>query len=661
MNMLNVKKRAGRIFRFAFLICLVGLLQGCRCFCTSKPQSSYDFSIVDKKVQSWVGKCYYPGAGLVVTKDNQVIHQVCFGDYTPETEVYIASAGKWLAAATIAAIVEEGKLSWDDPVSKWLPEFTDVKGSATLIQLLSHTSGYPDYHKPPHERDTYQTLGKSVQEILPLEAAFQPGERFQYGGLAMQVAGRMAELAGGMDWESLFQSKIARPLNMKNTHFTPVNLEPGHAPMLGGGARTTLEDYANFISMISNDGMFQGRRILSEKSIAYMEADHVGSARVERGEFVERVRGKTHRGIYGLGEWREELNEQGQAVLISSPSWAGAYPWIDKTNNVYGFFLTHIDVSAANGFSGFYASPILATMVRQSLEAKSSDCKISVQKGFVNVDDADLYYEMAGEGTPIILIHGHSLDRRMWDDQFYELAKTYRVIRYDLRGYGLSDVPRPGQHFMHVEDLKCLMDALKIEKAHLVGLSLGGFIVVDSLALYPERMLSGTAASGTLFNVPGPDRPMTEAEKEKRYKEIAELRKKGIDTFKAEWIGGLLRSAGRHADAIYPSLSTMINDWTAWQPLNIEPRLLLGASVLEKLKARPITIPMLVIVGENESKGGFDAAEQFMTLVPQAKKIVLKGAGHMCNMEVPEEFNRYLLTFLAKVDNVELKRKSDYE
>lgn len=90
---------------------------------------------------------------------------------------------------------------------------------------------------------------------------------------------------------------------------------------------------------------------------------------VSPGEFVRRVRGATHKGIYGLGLWREELDEKKNAVLLSSPSWTGTYPWLDRKNNIYGIFLTHIDTTAPNPehFSGFYASPVLALMARRTI------------------------------------------------------------------------------------------------------------------------------------------------------------------------------------------------------------------------------------------------------------------------------------------------------
>jgi CubicO group peptidase (beta-lactamase class C family) len=113
--------------------------------------ATYDFSPVTKRVQAWIDRGDYPGAAVWIAKGDQVVYARCFGHYTPQSEVLIASAGKWLAAATIMSLVDAGTLSLDDPASKWLPEFKDdPKGAATIRQMLSHTSGYPPY--PPAQR-----------------------------------------------------------------------------------------------------------------------------------------------------------------------------------------------------------------------------------------------------------------------------------------------------------------------------------------------------------------------------------------------------------------------------------------------------------------------------------------------------------------------------
>jgi CubicO group peptidase (beta-lactamase class C family) len=141
--------------------------------------------------------------------------------------------------------------------------------------------------------------------------------------------------------------------------------------MLGGGARSTLRDYASFLAMIFNDGMFEDTRVLSAKAIREMQADQVRGAFVKPLEFPERVRGAKHHAIYGLGEWREELDVKGNATLLSSPSWAGAYPWIDKRTGVYGVMLAHVEGPSAgrDQFSSFYSSAVLAQLVRQAAGA----------------------------------------------------------------------------------------------------------------------------------------------------------------------------------------------------------------------------------------------------------------------------------------------------
>ncbi len=352
--------------QFLLMICLV--------FSGKTDAFSQGFALLDNQVQTWVDSGYYHGANLIVGNRQKVLHQKSFGNYQPQTSTYIASAGKWLASATIAVLVDEGKLSWDDKVIKWLPKFADAKGQATLRQLFSHTANYPDYQPRGNHRDDYQTLEESVKHILPL-AIEKPIDsfikrQFHYGGLAMQVAGRMAELATGKTWESIFQEKIARPLQMSHTHFTPVDsVGGGHSPMLGGGAVSTVNDYAHFLQMFLNKGVYKGKRILSEKAIAEMQADQIGDAFVKMPEFPQKVRAAKHKSIYGLGLWREEIDKKGNATLISSPSWAGAYPWIDYKNGTFGFLLTHIvdRKMGKNNFNSFYASPILAYLLREEL------------------------------------------------------------------------------------------------------------------------------------------------------------------------------------------------------------------------------------------------------------------------------------------------------
>lgn len=336
-------------------------------------QAAYDFTPLDSIVTSWMNKGYYPGASICVVRDDSVIFQKNYKNFTPDTKVYVASAGKWVAAAVIGAVVDCTELDWNDSVKKWIPEFkNDIKGMITLRQLLSHTSGVRPYLPEPRV-DNYNHLDSAVMEILPLDTVFTPGTRFEYGGLAMQIAGRMAEKAMNKEFEELFQELIARPLRMKNSHFTPVNTDGGHAPMLGGGLCTTLHDYMRFLDMIYHNGVFEEKQILKPETIHEMQADQVGNAEVHPGEYVERALKKHHTGIYGLGEWRELIDKAtGEAYQISSPGWAGAYPWINKQDRVYGFFIAHVQGSSQkeDGFSSFFGSPVISQTVSNIISLK---------------------------------------------------------------------------------------------------------------------------------------------------------------------------------------------------------------------------------------------------------------------------------------------------
>ena len=587
-----------------------------------------DFSALTARIESWVAKGYYPGASMVVVRDGRTLYERSFGNVGPDTVVLVASSGKWLAAATIARVVDEGRLSWNDRVDKWLPEFRDAKGRATLRQLLSHTSGFPDYQPLGAHVDDYDSLSESVAHIVGLPPATAPGARFQYGGLAMQVAGRMAELATGEDWETLFENRMARPLGMVSTRFAPVDKGGGHSPMLAGGARTTLRDYARFLDMIAHDGVFRGRRLLSKAAIREMEADHVGAANMSEERYAMRARGSLHNSVYGLGEWRERPD----GSLLSSPSWAGAYPWIDRAHSLYGFFIAHVDGGPAgrDGFNSFYASPILPDLVGRALDRAAQ----GVRTGRIG----GLAYEEAGRGEPVILLHAHSVDRRMWDEQFARLAKRYRVVRYDLRGYGESDEPTEGVPFIHADDLLRLMDGLHLPKAHLVGLSLGGLVATDFLALHPERVLSLAAAAGAIHDGEGGASDPAA---------IAKARAEGMERTKRGWLAALDGIAA-HPERVRAAIWRMVDDWTMWQPTHVESAVLLDRPVAPQLRERKPDVPVLILVGAHDSPGSKASSARLAEALPRAKTVVLPDAGHFSNLDDPEGFDRALLGFLAE-------------
>lgn len=598
--------------------------------------SAPDFSWLNQRLRDRVDRGYFNGMVLVIGRRERVLHAACLGDASLDTPMHVASTGKWVAAATIAAVVDAGKLAWDDQVQKYLPEFRDNKGRATLRQLLSHTAGYPDYQPEGSRRDDYQSLREAVDHIAGLPAVAAPGAEFKYGGLAMQVAGRMAEIASGQPFEALFQARMARMLSMTGSGFKPVSDEPGFSPMLAGGFRTTAQDYAHFLMMMSQGGMFRGKRVLTPHSIGQLLANQVRNAKVAPNEYVRLARQDMRQDIYGLGLWREEVDASGIPTLVSSPGWAGAYSWLDMRADVWGVVIAKANVPKAveDGYSTFLGSTIYAPMVRQAM----ADASVQVtRRMLVPVNGAKLYCEISGTGEPTIFLHGHSFDRRQWQPQFEHFARSHQVIRYDLRGYGRSTLPEEGKALLHADDLRELMDALGIERAHLVGLSLGGFVVKDFIALHPERALSAAMAGGDLFDVPGPEEPWTAEAISRRHTEIENIRKDGIAHHKREWLEKLVQNSGSRREALRQPLWTMIDEWQAWQMLHVEPRLLLGRSVEGLLASREPKMPVLLIRGDKETTG-FRIRE----LLPQARTAILADCGHVSNLEQPEAFTAAL-------------------
>src|SRR6185503_9512168 len=118
--------------------------------------------------------------------------------------------------------------------------------------------------------------------------------------------------------------------------------------------------------------------------------------------------------------------------------------------------------------------------------ARSDMLTPQIKSGFANIDNAKIYYETAGMGIPLVMIHAGVADSRQWNNEFTEFAQSYQVIRYDMRGYGKSE-PVDGE-FSHMSDLVSLLDALEVhESVVLMGCSMGGGLAMDFALAYPAR------------------------------------------------------------------------------------------------------------------------------------------------------------------------------
>ncbi|MBN8418655.1 MAG: beta-lactamase family protein [Verrucomicrobia bacterium] len=254
-------------------------------------------------------------AGIVtlVMEKGKVVHQDAAGmadigkqqPMKTDALFWIASMTKSINATAVMVLVDEGKLSLDEPASKWLPELAKVKladGSApekliTLRMLLSHTAGIAFPRRAPS--DGAISLKAYVASLLKTPLAFQPGSAYEYG-FGPTVSGRIIELVSGMKYDEFLKSKIFTPLGMKDTMFNPDDahrariartykmddesheLVPGYNPFVtsdasvthmvepAGGLFSTAADMGRFYAMIANGGELDGVRIISEKSVKDM-------------------------------------------------------------------------------------------------------------------------------------------------------------------------------------------------------------------------------------------------------------------------------------------------------------------------------------------------------------------------------------------------------
>jgi pimeloyl-ACP methyl ester carboxylesterase len=265
--------------------------------------------------------------------------------------------------------------------------------------------------------------------------------------------------------------------------------------------------------------------------------------------------------------------------------------------------------------------------------------ELEVHSAYAEAEGGELYYEVAGEGMPLVLIHGGAMDRRMWDDQFAVLAEQYRVVRYDIRGFG--DSPAAAARFMPSEDLVTLLDALSIERAHVVGLSLGGGIAVDFALAHPERVaglvLAEPGIAGWQFS-PEIMRTMGGV--------LAALQRGDMEEALELFLDSpALRSAKDNPEAFEKIerlvrqnfggiRSQMMMDFA-------EPRAIDGLARIEA--------PTLILVSENAEGDARAIAKRLEADVPKAKRAEIAGAGHMMNIEQPARFNATVLDFLARL------------
>jgi pimeloyl-ACP methyl ester carboxylesterase len=269
-----------------------------------------------------------------------------------------------------------------------------------------------------------------------------------------------------------------------------------------------------------------------------------------------------------------------------------------------------------------------------------------VTGGFAEVNGARLWYEEAGSGPALVMLHSHLIDSGQWDSQLSALSSRFRVVRYDARGFGRSDLP--AGPFSFAEDLGGLLDVLGIERASLTGCSGGGATIVDFALTHPERVdalvLVGSSLPG--FR-PSGEPPAAMVERRKA------LERGDLD-LAVELALQFSTDGGRSPDQVDARARERTREMMARQARRPNP-------VVEARWADPpaasrlteIGAATLVVVGSHDVAAMHEIADLVAREVPGSRKEVIADAGHHPNVEHPELFNELALSFLREVGSRE--------
>lgn len=261
--------------------------------------------------------------------------------------------------------------------------------------------------------------------------------------------------------------------------------------------------------------------------------------------------------------------------------------------------------------------------------------------GQLDFNGGRLAYETAGSGPALVFLHGFALDLRMWDAQFARFAATHRVVRYDLRGFGRSSLP--AGTYDHCADLAALLDHLGIERALLVGLSLGANIALRFAAEHPARAAGVVLASSGLVG---------HAWQEERPPDAARAlgKAEGVEAARAFWGGHRLFSSLDAYPQAKASVQQQLADYSGWH-WREDDRQAPAAAFIDRLER--IDAPALVLSGGLDVAGYRDIADVLARRLPDARLVRYDDCGHMLTMERPDAINAEIAAFAAEVSQLD--------
>jgi pimeloyl-ACP methyl ester carboxylesterase len=254
----------------------------------------------------------------------------------------------------------------------------------------------------------------------------------------------------------------------------------------------------------------------------------------------------------------------------------------------------------------------------------------------LQLSGTDLAYDVTGAGPAVVLVHGLTLDRRMWDDQVDALSDVATVIRYDVRGFGRSR-REPEVPYTHADDLVALLDHLDVERAALVGLSMGGRIVTETTLSAPSRVRALVLLDSVLDGMKWDD-----AAAEGMRAAAKAAAGNGLDAAKAVWLAHPFFAAAARRPQVASRLAEIVGDYGGSHWIERDSH---GPHPETLSLLHTITAPTVVVTGALDVPGFRAMGDEFAARIPGARRLVVPDAGHMVNMEAPDAVNAILREF----------------
>ncbi len=266
-------------------------------------------------------------------------------------------------------------------------------------------------------------------------------------------------------------------------------------------------------------------------------------------------------------------------------------------------------------------------------------------------DGVKLYYEETGKGVPVVFVHEFAADHRSWEMQMRHFGQRYRSITYGARGYPPSDVPESSESYSQdiaADDILAVMDHLKIEKAHIVGLSMGGFATLHFGFRHPERALS-LCVAGCGYGAEKDQQAKFKGEVEVVAKSLLN---EGMPAFAEKYAYGPTRVQFENKDPRgFAQFKKELAEHSALGSANTQ----LGCQgrrpslydLVDKMRA--LTVPTLVLTGD-EDWSCLQPGLLMKREIPSAALSVMPNCGHTINLEDPDLFNQIVGDFIVQVD-----------